>query len=343
MGRFLFPALPALAILIVEGLSRWPPLRARPARTAAGVTVAMGGLALVALGAYLAPAVRYPPQASTSVSDEPSEAQFGDVARLLSAEVRPATLLPGEPLWVTATWEPLRQSETPYVVYVHVIDTEEVLTAQRDTWPGLGRAPTTHWQPGRALQDTYRVDLPATAYAPDQAAVRLGLYEPTVGRLPVVDRAGQALGDGITVGAVAVAERPGPWPNPQQANFGDEVTLVGYALEPRALAAGESFTLTLYWQPRADRPLEHDYRVFAQVIDAEWRVWGSRDGAGPGWSPGQVVQDVRRITLLPDTPPGSYPLQVGLFHAGTGRLPVLAPEGHYLDERVLLGPLRVRE
>ena len=140
-----------------------------------------------------------------------------------------------------------------------------------------------------------------------------------------------------------MAERSSPWPNPQQANFGDEIKLVGYALEPRALTAGESFTLTLYWQPRADRPLEQDYRVFAQVIDPEWRVWGSRDGVGPGWSPGQVVQDVRRITMLPDTPAGSYPIQVGLFHAATGRLPVLAPEGHYVDERVLLGPLRVRE
>jgi hypothetical protein len=143
------------------------------------------------------------------------------------------------------------------------------------------------------------------------------------------------------VGTVAIEPRPGPWPNVQQANFGDEVTLVGYTLEPRALNAGETFTLTLYWQ--AQRQPQHDYLVFAQVIDPAYQVWGSRDGAGPAWSSGEVVEDVRRITLLPDTPPGSYPVQVGLFHGETGRLPVIAPGGHYLDERVLLGPVRVRE
>ena len=57
---------------------------------------------------------------------------------------------------------------------------------------------------------------------------------------------------------------------------------------------------------------------------------------------GEVVQDVRRITTLPETPPGSYPVQVGLFYEGSGRLPVVAPDGRPLDERVLLGPVRVR-
>jgi 4-amino-4-deoxy-L-arabinose transferase-like glycosyltransferase len=343
MGRFLFPALPALAILLVEGLDRWLPGR-RTAWTAGGVTLGMGAFALVALGGYLLPAVRYPPPAPSPPSGQPLEAQFGDVARALAVDVQPDTLRPGEPLFVTVVWEPLRQTPSPYTVFVHLIDEEGVLIAQRDTWPGLGRAPTTSWRPGRPFADTYRVDLPETAYAPNRTTVHVGLYEPTLGRLPAFGPAQEPLGDGIAVGAVTLTPRPGPWPNAQQANLGDEIALVGYSLEPRVLAAGETFTLTLYWQPRqGGRQPRHDYAVFAQVIDPTWQVWGSQDGAGPGWSPGQVVQDVRRITLRPDTPPGSYPVQVGLFHAETGRLPVLAPQGHYLDERVLLGPVRVHE
>jgi hypothetical protein len=124
------------------------------------------------------------------------------------------------------------------------------------------------------------------------------------------------------------------------ANFGDEVTLVGYTMAPRSLKAGETFTLTLYWHP--SQP-QNDHAVFAQVLDSEWNVWGSHDGAGPGWSSDQIVQDVRHISVLPDTPAGSYPVQVGLFHQETGRLPVIAPEGHYIDDRVLLGPVRVQE
>jgi hypothetical protein len=341
MGRFLFPALPAFAILFVEGLNRWPLFARRSMWIVGGVTLGMAALALVALGGYLAPAVHYPAPALSSRPDQFADVQFGEVARVLSTRVEPTERRPGEALYVTVVWEPLRQTEEPYSVFVHVIDATGVLIAQRDTWPGLGRAPTTDWRSGRTFADTYRIDLPETTYAPNEATVRVGLNEPATGRLPALGPNKEPLGDGIAVGSIAINARPGPTPNPQNANFGDEIALVGYALEPRALAAGETCTLTLYWKTL--RPPEQEYAVFAQVIDPSWQVWGSHDGLGPDWSPGQVILDVRRITLLPETPPGSYPVQVGLFHAATGRLPLIAPQGHYIDERVLLGPVRVHE
>ncbi len=308
--------------------------------TASGVAVGMAALALLALGVYLAPAVRYPPPANLDAASQPVDSQFGDVARALAVGVRPETVRPGEPIYVSVVWEPLKQTAAPYNVFVHVIDEEGVLIAQRDTWPGLGRAPTTVWEPGRAFVDTYRVDMPVTAYAPNQAVVRVGLDEPGTGRLPVTGPESEPLGDSVEVNAVAVDPNPGPWPNTQASNFGDQITLVGYSLEPRSLSAGESFTLTLFWQPVEPK---RDYAVFAQVIDSSWNVWGSKDGGGLDWESDQVVRDVRRVTLLPNTPPGSYPLQVGLFHKETGRLPVIAAQGHYIDERVLLGPVRVKE
>jgi hypothetical protein len=341
MGRFLFPALPALAVLLVDGLNRWPILRRRPAWTAGGVVAGMLCLALGALGGYLWPAVRYPARAPEPPPGQPVAVRFDQVAQVLAVDVQPPNLQPGKPLFVSVTWRPIRQTPVPYAVYVHLIDEVGVLMAQRDTWPGLGRAPTTDWVVDRPLVDTYRVDLPESAYAPNRATIRVGLYEPTLGRLPLLGPRGESLGDGINVGEISVSPRPGPLPNPQQANFGNEIELVGYTLEPRALSPGGTFTLTLYWQPLGHP--KQDYSVFAQVIDPAWRVWGSQDGAGPDWSAGGVTRDVRRITLLPDTPEGSYPVQVGLFHGETGRLPVIAPEGHYIDDRVLLGPVRVQK
>ena len=336
MGRFLFPALPALVILLVGGLDRWPFLRDRPTWTAYGTALGTGALALVALGGYLWPAVRYPVSATAAAT---AAVQFGDVAQVLEVDLGAKALQPGEPLFVTVVWEPLRTTERPWVVYVHVIDETGVLIAQRDTWPGLGRAPTTHWRPGQPFADTYRVDLPETAYAPNRASVYVGLYDAVLGRLPVRGPDQETGDDSMRVGEIVIDPRPGPWPNPQQANLGDEITLVGYEMAPRVLAAGETLTLTLYWQPT--RLPQHDYLGFAQVIDPDWNVWGSGDGLGPGWTLGQVVKDVRHITLIPNTPPGTYPIQVGLFHGETGRLPVIAPEGHYIDDRVLLGPVRV--
>ncbi len=338
MGRFLFPALPAFAIVVVGGLSGW--LRT-PARTAVSVVALMALLLGIALGGYLWPAVRCPPRATAAQtpSDTPI-AQFGDVARVLAVETNPAQVWPGEPLWVQVTWEPLQRTARPYAVYLHLIDAIGAVVTQRDTWPGLGRAPTTSWRVGRTFVDTYRLDVPASTYTPNRATVRLGLYEQEWGRLPLFV-GGILLSDqSLEAGAVEIAALPGDWPNGQFANFAGEIAFVGYTLEPRSLAGGETLTATLYWQVLAEP--RYDYAIFAQVLDAEYHVWGSHDGGGITWTPGEVVTVTRSITLLPETPSGSYPLQVGLFHSETGRLPVIAEDGHYLEERVLLGPIVVQ-
>jgi len=337
MGRFLFPALPAFAILVVGGLCGW--LR-MPARTTVSVSVLMALLLGIAVGGYLWPAVRYPPRSTVSQSAEASTAQFGDVARVLAVETSPAQVHPGEPVWVQVTWEPLQPTARPYAVYIHLIDEIGAVVTQRDTWPGLGRAPTTSWRAGRAFVDTYRLDVPESTYTPNRATVYLGLYEPEWGRLPLIV-GGTVLPDqSLEAGVVEITALPGDWPNAQFANFAGEIAFVGYTLEPRTLAGGETLTATLYWHVLAEP--RYDYAIFAQVLDAEYRVWGSHDGGGVTWTPGAVVTVTRHITLLPETPPGSYPLQVGLFHSETGRLPVIAEDGHYLEERVLLGPIAVQ-
>ncbi len=333
MGRFLFPALSSFAVLLASGWERLLPTK----YTALVLTNGLAGLAILSLGGYLLPAVTYPPPAAVPLENK--AVQYGDIARMIPQSVQPTQLHPGEPLFVTVTWQPLHPTAAPQTVYVHLTDEAGIIVAQRDTWPGLGRAPTTNWRPGRAFQDTYRVDIPETAYTPDTVTVRIGLYD-AHGRQPVYDQAQRPLGDGVTVGtATILPPENAPLPNPLHENFGDEITLVGYRIEPRALMAGDTLTLTLYWRATPQR--RQDYFVFAQVIDPQWHVWGSKDGPGPAWGHGEIVEDARRITLIPQTPPGSYPIQVGVFSGPTGRLPLLAPDGRPRDDHITLGPVRV--
>lgn len=330
MGRFLFPVLPALAVIIVGGLLQWSGCADLTCRILVGT---MASFAAVALVGYLWPAVSYPPRRG----DAPAVAQVGTIAEILSVTVRETEVSAGEPVFLEVIWRPLQWTEEPLAVYVHLVDEAGVLVAQRDSWPGLGRAPTTSWRAGVPFADTYRVDLTETVYTPNILAVEVGLYGETTGRIPI-DRGNGIPVDSLRAGSVRVAASEGVWPNSVDISFDDQLWLVGYEVTPRVVAPGESLTLTTVWRvPEAVSP---DLHLFAQVFDAQWRVWGSKDGGHPDWVTGYVT-DTRQITLIPDTPPGTYPVNVGVL-AGGQRLDVLGRDGRPAADYVALGPVRVR-
>ena len=343
MGRFLFPALPAFALLVALGFSHYLPPRAAWA-TSLAIGLGSLGLALYALCGVLRPAFLPPrPLSAREVAGapNPTAVEFGSVARLVGYRVTPAEVEPGGTLWVTLYWQALEQSERPYAVFVHLLSTAGPMVAQRDTYPGLGRYPTIAWQAGVAFADTYRVDVPMGAYAPDRAYVQVGLYDPAGPRLTT--SSGE---DALRLAEVRVLPRPGDLPNALEANFGDQIMLAGYELDRRAMQPGETIRLTLYW--RALRPLDTNYRVFAHVLGAGEQMWAQDDGRPRSeerrtrrWAPGQVMRDERTLTLVAATPPGFYDIEVGLYNQEGERLPVLAEDGHWLDNRVVLSKIAV--
>ncbi len=345
MGRFLFPVLPAFVILVVWGLSRFfPPRLAWLSGLAPAVL--MAALAVYALVGVLVPAFA-PPVPLDAVEIEripnPVAVEFEGVARLLGYRVVPQIVEPGGSVDVTLYWQPLARTEVNFAVFVHLLSDVGAMIAQRDTYPGLGRSPTTMWEPGVVFADTYRVAVPETSYAPDRGYIQVGLYRPGGPRLATPDGR-----DAVRLVEVEVRPRPGPLPNPLEVNFGDRISLVGYELDRRAVEPGGTIHLTLYW--RASAPLEQDYRVFAHVLGVENQVWANSDGppasgAAPtsGWQPGQMVEDGRVLRVGLTTPPSIYDIEVGVYRPGEGRLPVVAEDGHWLDNRVLLGKIRVKD
>lgn len=333
MGRFLFPALPAIATLVVAGLEAW---LNQPKVTALATTGVMSAFAMVAIGACLLPAVSYPPR-QVLTQNRAEVARVGDVAILRGVELDDATSSPGGAIHVQVNWEPLRQTTEPLSMFVHVIDEAGVMVAQRDTWPGMGRAPTTSWRPGVPFVDRVRVDLPDALYAPNVLTVTIGLAGETLGRLPVI-RTGMPGADNLTVASVTVPGRDSAWTNPLDVNFADAIHLVAYDISPRALPSGTTLTLTTVWDV-ATLP-DSDPHIFAQVLGEDWRVWGSNDGGHPEWTTG-VVTDTREIALIPETPSGSYPLNVGLVTNGR-RSHVIGESGQILGDFASLGPIAVR-
>ena len=356
MGRFYFPGLSAFGLLLCLGttevlraatpsrlhVSRFPPYI---------VSLAAFGFALVAFFGYFLPAYAAPPTLNAAQINSlahPLNVTFGGKAELLGADLDRDSAQPGDPVRVTLYWRALAPMGQSYVEFVHLIDGDGIVVAQRDTWPGRGMYPTVMWQPGQVFADSLLVYAPDAAYAPDQTTVRVGLYETDSPRLKALDAQGQPIeDDAVPLGPVAITPHPGDYPNPMLVNFGDKVDLVGYQMSPRSIQAGEAVAVTLCWRSRVS--FDADYSVFLTALlpdDRKSAEDTSKPIHGPFstklWQPGRVITDVRVLAFPPHAKSGQLDVEVGWFLPGSSRLPVLAGDGHTLDSRQLLTPIRIR-
>ncbi|MEW5958713.1 MAG: glycosyltransferase family 39 protein, partial [Chloroflexota bacterium] len=82
---------------------------------------------------------------------------------------------------------------------------------------------------------------------------------------------------------------------PLEANFNDEIRLIGYDLPARRVKAGDGIPLVLYWQSL--HRLANSYIIFDRLLDNEQQVWGGYDRLPKEtyptqlWVPGEVVTD----------------------------------------------------
>ncbi|MBC7236968.1 MAG: glycosyltransferase family 39 protein [Chloroflexi bacterium] len=357
-GRLLFPGLTAINLLIALGLTAWPPGRMRPALLAfMGIFMAITAASFPQ--AVIAPAYRPPPVLASKPADmEPVEARFVTLdgqpqMRLLGYKLSRTELAPGEDLAVSLCWQAEGAMRENYSVFLHLLTADERILSQRDVYPGLGTFPTTLWQPGQIIVDTYILPVPVTAMTPAELSLAVGLYRVETGeRLRVLSEA-QAdgrvsiLGDHVRFGRIVLPpRREGEIPNPVHIELEGRIALVGYDLDRTAAAPGESLHLTLYW--RALRDIDTNYSVFTQVVGKQDRIWAQMDGWPRGgqaptatWRRGQLIVDPYVLTIKQEAPPGVYDLQVGMYTAEGKRLTVTGEGGHAKDTRILLGNIRV--
>ncbi len=267
-------------------------------------------------------------------------------ARLVGYATNADIVRPGEQMTVTLYWEALAPMSDSRALFIHLINSAGAFTAQRDVFPGLGNLPTSYWRPGDVYADAYRVDIGETAYAPDEALVRVGLYDQNGPRLAARGANGRLPGDAVSLASVKLVPRPGDLPNSARINFGNQVALVGYDLNTRVIRPGETLSVTLYWQALA--PVQRDYSIFIHLTSQSSQIAAANDGSPYSkpkrmkqWFVGQTMQEVRPLAVSASAPVGLYDVQLGVFDMDEGRLPVVAPDGHYLSEQHALVQVRV--
>ncbi len=317
-GRLLFPALAALAPLWAAG---W--LALFPARWPALPTVGLLLLALWVPWGLISPTYAVPQHIDIlPASAGPLEATFADSITLLAYQGESnANISPGDTLPLILYWQGQQSVNTDYSIFIHLIDENNLIVAQRDVFPGLGLYPTTQWaNTDQPFADTYTLNIPGTAYAPATLHFGVGLYDNKTGvRLPV-----SSGGDVVYFGEIDLQSPAGKIPNPQTLEFEDGVSLAGYKVEPRQASPNESVQLTLYWQAY-DAP-STNYKIFVHLV-AQGDVRAAQDDSEPQqggaptstWLADQQIEDVHTLTINPQAPAGAYRIKVGLYNGETGQ------------------------
>jgi hypothetical protein len=150
-------------------------------------------------------------------------------------------------------------------------------------------------------------------------------------------------------GAVKIVPRS--WPQPSKeivAQLGDGIALTKATLEPTFASGGDAVKLHLRWQ--ITHAPGKELTTFVHFGDPSQPPLAQADGPALGgdypadmWGAGEVFDDSYELELAEDTPPGRYPVHVGLYDPTTGqRLPLWSDGQRQPGDALLVGEVEVQ-
>ncbi|MDA8218966.1 MAG: glycosyltransferase family 39 protein [Dehalococcoidales bacterium] len=333
-GRFLYPAIPALSILLVRGLAEL----SRPRSLVPGVFA--GSLALITIAvpftismdSFPAPAPIWGAFDEVKI-ERPLGLAYANGLTAMGLSAERWYVQPGEDFAFDFYWRADEDQVANVWAAFRLRDPSGTVVASDHAVPQADAFAPKYWQQGEVVVDPRRMALPENALpGPYVLEMRL-LDERATTDIPRQD------GETAASGWVKVADfrvRPGAQVAPPQRPavepvFGDEVALTGYDVPNGPVGRGQEACLTLFW--RAERPPTDDYHVSVQALDAQGRLVSQRDGLPDGgrypptrWEVGEVVPD-RHCLSFADLPAGEYQLVVLMYRLNDGSRLQVNPGG----------------
>ncbi len=102
--------------------------------------------------------------ANSAPSRVENGANFEDKLEVVDVVFNPGRALPGEAVQVTARYRVLEKIPQDYLVFVHAEDVDGKLERMNfDHPPARGTRPTSTWEKGDVIEDTFVVNVPAAA------------------------------------------------------------------------------------------------------------------------------------------------------------------------------------
>ena len=321
-GRFLYPGIASLAVLLILGWSQFCPKAFRPQWYPASVLGGMvmfslGGFFLVYRTAYQLPRLLPPDKLPPKIM--PSDFNFENVAKLVGASVAPAKAQPGAEVVVTLCWKPLSQASSRFES-VTILDHGLHVVASRNTLPGLGRYQTTDWEVGQPFCDDVVLRLPPSTAPQNQYLVAADLSGLQASRSDGKTVDPVIIGD-ITVPS-SIVKLP-PEIRPLNAGLEFSLELLGYTLTYTSTVPGSSVQLDLFWKTESRLP--ESYHVFVHWLDAQGRLIAQSDGipsegAYPTdtWGSNEIIKDSHRLVISEGSAAGVSQFSVGMYQYPSG-------------------------
>ena len=262
---------------------------------------------------------------------------YGGLARLLAYEIPAHSLAPGHSLPVTLYWQPLAPIGQELVSFAHLTGLDASVLSRQDGVPGNGQTPTTTWQPGQIISDTYTLTAPAEVPPPLALKLEAGLFAPEdFAFVPPLDDSGNQTDALIAKIRVLSPAAPASQPSrPAATNFDNRIALTGFDLQ------AEPPAIVFYWQALTD--IAEDVTLFVHLLNNNGELISQLDGRPFGgsyptlwWAAGETVVDARPV---PAIPAGTYRILAGWYRPADGsRLPLADGSGDSFE----LGEIEIR-
>lgn len=266
------------------------------------------------------------------------DANYSSQIQMFGYDLQPMTLAPGGKFRVTYFWRTLTNVESDFFITSNLIDPRGESFGQINLEPVFGKYPTGLWRHGATIADAFEFTVPKDA-PPGKYRLQVGVLNRNLSSLLV-----PMLGveDRLTLEPITVEKNkidPNAIKQATQVRFDNpaSLTLIGYDLA-HAARRGESLALTLYWQ--ANRVMPIDYSIFMHLIDADGKIVAQQDGPPQSgnaptswWRPGDLIADVRELSIPDDVHAGRYTLAIGVYNSAEGaRLPVISNDARQSND-----------
>lgn len=310
-GRLMFPCIAILAAGMAYGLGRIH-----------RVALWLGGAALVAVAiaaplvyiapTYAKPADEWRERLPTALNANFGTGNAGGIVELVEASTGPAVVTPGAEAIIQFNWRLTAVPPKNYSVFVHLVDQNNVILAQRDMYPGQGSLALSEHASGFRWTDHYALRISLLAPPPKTLRWRVGVYDFETGQRLKLPNGN----DFVEFGQVQLQAAPHNADTPALLYFDNGIVLQNYSVPQSRLRPGASYSVTvdLGVAPEKRNLLQHDENISIQLLDDQARKVAQRDLTLPR-AELLASNGLRTLTLdiAKDAAPGEYKLLMVIY------------------------------